>query len=247
MKNLFLYIIILLFAFAACNTGTSKTNESKTAQVTENKEQLYACSMHPEVRGKKGDKCSKCGMELSVPVKDSIAAAETEPAAPPAATNDTANNPVKTKTSVATSSSFSINEIVSNYLKLKNALARDDARGAADAGKAMVTAIAKSDATGLSAQQKKIFTDITDDAKEHGEHIGENAGKIEHQREHFAMLSKDVNDLLKTFVAPQKLYQDYCPMYDDGKGAVWISEIKEIKNPYFGSKMPTCGSVKKVF
>jgi len=25
---------------------------------------VYACSMHPEVTGKKGDKCSKCGMNL---------------------------------------------------------------------------------------------------------------------------------------------------------------------------------------
>jgi transcription initiation factor IIE alpha subunit len=25
---------------------------------------VYACSMHPEVTGKEGDKCSKCGMKL---------------------------------------------------------------------------------------------------------------------------------------------------------------------------------------
>ncbi|MEO7990401.1 MAG: heavy metal-binding domain-containing protein [Chryseolinea sp.] len=30
---------------------------------------VYACSMHPEVTGKKGDKCSKCGMALEA-VKD---------------------------------------------------------------------------------------------------------------------------------------------------------------------------------
>ena len=28
-------------------------------------ELLYSCSMHPDVQGKLGDKCSKCGMELS--------------------------------------------------------------------------------------------------------------------------------------------------------------------------------------
>lgn len=32
-------------------------------------EQLYACSMHPEVIGKKDEKCSKCGMKLTEPVK----------------------------------------------------------------------------------------------------------------------------------------------------------------------------------
>ena len=32
-------------------------------------EPLYACPMHPEVKGKKDEKCSKCGMKLTEPVK----------------------------------------------------------------------------------------------------------------------------------------------------------------------------------
>lgn len=32
-------------------------------------EKLYACPMHPEVQGKRNDKCSKCGMKLTVEVK----------------------------------------------------------------------------------------------------------------------------------------------------------------------------------
>jgi phage-related tail protein len=43
----------------------------------------------------------------------------------------------------------------------------------------------------------KEYADIADDAKEHVQHIADNSGKIDHQREHFAMLSKDVNDLIK--------------------------------------------------
>lgn len=74
------------------------------------------------------------------------------------------------------------------------------------------------------------------------EHIGGNSGKLEHQREHFAMLSKDINDLIKTFGTTQKLYQDYCPIYDEGKSGYWISENKEIRNPYYGAQMLTCGS-----
>lgn len=87
------------------------------------------------------------------------------------------------------------------------------------------------------------YVDIADDAKEHAEHIGGNSGKLEHQREHFAMLSKDINDLIKTFGTTQKLYQDHCPMYDEGKSGYWISENKEIRNLYYGAQMLTCGSV----
>ncbi len=140
---------------------------------------------------------------------------------------------------------FSIEPLVKNYLKIKNALTKDDAKAAAIAGDAMVADFANLDVNALSAAEKKIFTDVADDAKEHAEHIGSNAAKIEHQREHFSILSKDVNDLVKTFAAGQKLYQDFCPMYNDGKGAVWLSENKEIKNPYYGSKMLSCGTVKK--
>lgn len=139
-----------------------------------------------------------------------------------------------------------IDEIVSNYLVLKNALIKDDAKGAANAGKAIIASMAKIDMKSLSASQMKGYMDVADDLKENAKHIEENAGKIAHQREHFVMLSKDVNDLLKTFGnSGPKLYQDFCPMANGGKGAMWISETKAIQNPYYGKAMMTCGSVKK--
>ena len=143
--------------------------------------------------------------------------------------------------------SFSIKEIVTDYLSLKNALTKDDSNATADAGKALVETLGKIDMKKLSGEQMKTYMDIADDVKEHAEHIGDNAGNIVHQREHFVLMSKDINDLIKTFGTEQKLYQDFCPMADEGKGAIWISELKDIKNPYFGSEMLTCGSVRKEF
>jgi hypothetical protein len=156
--------------------------------------------------------------------------------------------PVKeAATNQATQTAFSINEIVSNYLALKNALTKDDTKGAASAGKTLYATFNAVNVNTIDANKKKDYLDIADDAKEHAEHISANGGNIPHQREHFVLLSKDISDLIKTFGATQKLYQDYCPMADEGKGAIWISEIKEIKNPYQGSKMLTCGSVKKAY
>ena len=94
----------------------------------------------------------------------------------------------------------------------------------------------------LSQEQMKSYMDIADDIKEHAEHIGANAGKIEHQREHFIMLSKDMADFVKTFGnGGQILYKDFCPMANDGKGANWLSKESVIKNPYYGSQMLSCG------
>ena len=143
--------------------------------------------------------------------------------------------------------SFSIKEIVTDYLSLKNALTKDDSNATADAGKEMVATLGKIDMKKLSGEQMKTYMDIADDVKEHAEHIGDNGGKIEHQREHFVTLSKDMDDLIQLFGTNQKLYLDFCPMADNNKGAVWISETKEIKNPYLGAKMLTCGSIKKEF
>lgn len=141
--------------------------------------------------------------------------------------------------------SVSIKEIVTAYLKLKNELTNDNTNDAATAGASLETTFKSFDKTALTAAQKKTFEDVEDDAREHAEHIGKNGGNIAHQREHFEMLSKDMYDLVKAFGSGQVLYKDFCPMYNDNKGAFWISETKEIKNPYLGKAMPTCGSVKE--
>jgi hypothetical protein len=139
----------------------------------------------------------------------------------------------------------SMKEMVTQYLLMKNALANDNGKDAASAGKAFVESMGKMDKNSLTGDKKKKWDDISDDAKEMAEHIGDNANKIEHQREHFDMLSTDMYDMVKTFGAEQTLYKDFCPMYNDKKGAIWLSEVKEIKNPYLGKKMPTCGSMKE--
>ena len=154
---------------------------------------------------------------------------------------------VETSTEAVNQSAFSIDKIVKNYLAIKNSLANDDSDAAADAGKALSETMAKTGMEKVSSDQMEAYMSIADDVKEHAEHIGDNGGKIEHQREHFVTLSKDMEDLIQLFGTNQKLYLDFCPMADDNKGAVWISETKEITNPYFGKDMATCGSVKKEF
>lgn len=41
------------------------------------------------------------------------------------------------------------------------------------------------------------------------------------------------------------LYVQYCPMFEGDKGGSWLSISKDIKNPYFGDMMLSCGEVKK--
>lgn len=64
------------------------------------------------------------------------------------------------------------------------------------------------------------------------------------QRKAFSNLSKNISVLAEKFTLSEKpVYQQYCPMAK----AYWLSNEKEIKNPYYGSSMLSCGSVKKTF
>ena len=63
---------------------------------------------------------------------------------------------------------------------------------------------------------------------------------LKKQREHFANLSNNMATLAKSVkLGTRPIYQAYCPM----KKANWLSSDKEIKNPYYGSAMLTCGKV----
>ncbi len=64
-----MFAIAASLFLASCNNNSNK--ESSTAKTEEHEhaegehhEHIYACPMHPDVTGKEGDKCTKCGMVL---------------------------------------------------------------------------------------------------------------------------------------------------------------------------------------
>ncbi|MGY5849627.1 DUF3347 domain-containing protein [Salegentibacter sp. F14] len=132
---------------------------------------------------------------------------------------------------------------LTTYLELKSALVNDDQEAAAKAGKKMVGQLKTFETENYEQDDQQELQDIIEDATEHAEHIAESP--IGHQREHFDILSKDMIDLIDIAGTSQKLYQAYCPMYNNNKGAQWLSVTKEIKNPYYGSKMMDCGEVQR--
>ncbi|WP_255069012.1 heavy metal-binding domain-containing protein [Lacihabitans sp. LS3-19] len=61
MKKIAVLALFIAFAAASCSTE-SKTEEAKEEQLAE----VYACPMHPEITGIKGDTCSICHMDLTL-------------------------------------------------------------------------------------------------------------------------------------------------------------------------------------
>lgn len=67
---------------------------------------------------------------------------------------------------------------------------------------------------------------------------------LENQRAHFVLLNENLVPIVSNLHGLTKiLYVQRCPMANNNKGAVWLSTEKDIRNPYFGDQMLSCGSV----
>lgn len=66
------------------------------------------------------------------------------------------------------------------------------------------------------------------------------------QRKAFASFSDALYKSVKLFgLGSITAYYTYCPMANNNTGAFWLSESKQIRNPYMGEQMLTCGKVKE--
>ena len=63
------------------------------------------------------------------------------------------------------------------------------------------------------------------------------------QRTHFVAVTAAMESMLEGALESGTIYKQYCPMAFDNTGAYWLSNSKEIRNPYFGDKMMKCGRV----
>ncbi len=136
--------------------------------------------------------------------------------------------------------------ITDNYLGIKNALVADNPAKAVEAGKALLGAIGEIDKSLLTAEQKVIFDQHIGLLKQSTENIIGQSGDISAQRQHFSRMSQAAYALVKAFGAGKPIYHDHCPMYNENKGGMWLSETREVKNPYYGLEMLNCGTVEEL-
>lgn len=66
---------------------------------------------------------------------------------------------------------------------------------------------------------------------------------LEDQRALFSALTEKVEPLFKASISEGTIYKQFCPMAFDGNGGYWLSSSEEIRNPYYGDRMLTCGTV----
>lgn len=133
-----------------------------------------------------------------------------------------------------------LNDVVDAYLALKEALVEADKKETAKYSTALLAALSKVDDKLLKGDAKDFWEEKKVFLLKHAQ-LSKEADTIEGKRENFVFLSQPLIKVMEAFGARQTLYVDYCPMVK----AYWLSEVKEIRNPYM-PEMLTCGEVKDV-
>lgn len=149
--------------------------------------------------------------------------------------------------SVAEPFQTQVEELVGEYMKMKDALVNSNAEAAQAAAKEVLR-VAQAMPLGTLTTDEKAF------AEEHTAEVITSADKIanatdlDEQRDNLELLSEAVFSLAKAFdAADGELYYQHCPMALNGDGGYWLSSDKAIRNPYFGDQMMSCGSTEEVY
>jgi len=139
-----------------------------------------------------------------------------------------------------------ITDIFTAYNGLKDALVASDSVASITAAKAVLTALDKGDMSLLKkSEPHKVWMGQKPILKQNLNKLISEVS-LETQRLTFLDISNSMIKLVENFGVNQKVMVQFCPMADDFKGGFWLSTDAAIKNPYFGSKMLTCGSTKKI-
>jgi len=136
--------------------------------------------------------------------------------------------------------------VIESYLELKSAFFESDLTKINSLTTQMKEKVEQVGKQSLAAEGKKAW-------QQHDSLYTKKLSEMLHLTEliekqsYFSHISEIVYCTVKSFDLKinKRLYAIYCPMAFDGIGAYWISDSKEINNPYLGEKMPKCGEIKE--
>lgn len=133
----------------------------------------------------------------------------------------------------------SFKTILDAYLKLKDALVASNAQEAQRFAKKGTEETQKVVGMQMGTKEETYFSMLAN----HFSAISSESS-LSRQRQKFVLLSEQ---MVKTGNQMQgmgqTIYVQKCPMANKNEGANWLSLDKEIRNPYYGDDMLTCGSV----
>lgn len=136
--------------------------------------------------------------------------------------------------------------VFDEYIKLKDALVKDDSKKVMDEAKGLLDNLSKVDMKLLKEKEvHNHWMSVEKEIKNATTSIS-NTSKLKEQRNHFKHLSSHLANAIEIFGIDENVYHQFCPMADNNKGAYWLSKEEKVINPYYGEAMLTCGEIKQV-
>ncbi len=123
-----------------------------------------------------------------------------------------------------------LSEVLNEYMVLKDALVISDADEAGKAANRLFSALDRINGCENAAMIAQSIA---------------NSHDLPLQRAALSKLSDDLIPMFQhTSLNSGTIYVQHCPMFNNGEGAEWVSTEAEIKNPYYGDEMLTCGIIE---
>lgn len=137
-----------------------------------------------------------------------------------------------------------VSALLQPYLKVKDALVKTNAKETAAAARGLKHALAGVDISLVKGEMHSQWMKMSE-ALNSAVSAMSNSTEVEEQRKLFSDFSDNFYTAIQQFnLSGLEAYYQYCPMAFNNTGAHWISQTKEIQNPYFGDKMMRCGITK---
>jgi hypothetical protein len=135
--------------------------------------------------------------------------------------------------------------VFTSYVELKDAFVSSDAAKVKTEANETNQALAKVDMKLLSGAAHNDWMNYLSPIRESLAEITASED-IEAQRKSFSTLTDNLYKSVKAFgLGGKDAFYDFCPMAFNNEGGYWLSDQEEIRNPYFGDKMLTCGEVRE--
>ena len=135
-------------------------------------------------------------------------------------------------------------QVLDAYLATQEALADDDFGRAQTSAKRVLDALATVDMSLLSGPGHMAWMKSLGELRSTADAVAAATG-LEPARKGFALLSESMAAAVQGFGSDlaRPVFQAHCPMAFDNRGASWLQDSEQIRNPYFGDAMLQCGEV----
>ncbi len=137
--------------------------------------------------------------------------------------------------------SQSFEQVMISYLQMKDAFVAGNSSQVSQFANTAATQLESFETSTLGAMEKMHLKQSLKLLKEIS-----STENLEAQRADFVKFNEQLIPIAMNVEGNgEVLYLQKCPMANNNKGALWLSHEKEIRNPYFGDAMLTCGEIQR--